>query len=344
MVRPSIFLAAAAVAVPLAMTAAGAAQAADTSYPLSLDNCGREISFDSPPQRVVSLGQAGTEMLYALGLGDKVVGTAVWFNPVLDRFEKINQQVERLADNDPSFESVVAKRPELVTSQFEWHVGPQGIVGTREQFAELGISTYILPTDCVGKDNTTGGDGTRNVQVTTDLIHRTVGELARIFDVPEAGDEVIADLKTRERDARQQVERIELDQDVSAVVWFSSAEMDIDPYVAGQNGAPAYMLKQLGIRNVIDSNEEWPTVGWETIAQKNPTIIVIARMDRRRFPADDYKRKLEFLKTDPVTRHMDAVQQDRIVIMDAHAMQPTLRLVNGLETLADAVESYELSK
>lgn len=327
-----------------ATAAAAAAHAADTSYPLTIDNCGRQVSFDAPPGRVVSLGQAGTEMLYALGLGDKVVGTAVWFNPVLERFKDVNRKVERLADNDPSFESVLAKKPDLVTSQFEWHVGPQGIVGTRHQFSELGIQSYILPTDCVGKDNTTGGDGTRNVQITTDLIHRTIGELARIFDVSEAGREVVADLKARERKAREQVARIELEQDVSAVVWFSSAEMDIDPYVAGRNGAPAYMMKQLGIRNVIESNEEWPTVGWETIAQANPTIIVIARMDRRRYPADDYERKLAFLKNDPVTRHMDAVQQERIVIMDAHAMQPTLRIVNGIETLADAVQSYGLSE
>ncbi len=60
-----------------------------------------------------------------------------------------------------------------------------------------------------------------------------------------------------------------------------------------------YMLKELGLRNVVTSAEEWPTVGWETIAKANPTILVIARMDRRRFPADDYEKKLEFLKSDP---------------------------------------------
>nr|GFD31173.1 hypothetical protein [Tanacetum cinerariifolium] len=59
------------------------------------------------------------------------------------------------------------------------------------------------------------------------------------------------------------------------------------------------MLDTLGMRNVIDSDEEWPTVGWETIAKANPTILVIARMDRRRFPADDHEKKLAFLKSDP---------------------------------------------
>ena len=44
-------------------------------------------------------------MLYALGVGDKVVGTALWFNPVQPQFESINAKVPRLADDIPSFES-----------------------------------------------------------------------------------------------------------------------------------------------------------------------------------------------------------------------------------------------
>ncbi len=81
------------------------------------------------------------------------------------------------------------------------------------------------------------------------------------------------------------------------------------------------MLNNLGMRNIVQSDEEWPTVGWETIAKANPSILVIARMDRRRFPADDYRKKIEFLKFDPVTRNMDAVKHDRIVIIDAEGMQ-----------------------
>ena len=58
---------------------------------------------------------------------------------------------------------------------------------------------------------------------------------------------------------------------------------------------------RLGLRNVVTSDEEWPTVGWETIARADPSVLVIARMDRRRFPADDVEAKLRFLKSDPVT-------------------------------------------
>ena len=62
------------------------AQAAPTHYPLAVQNCGSTITFQQAPTRSVTIGQAATEMLYALGVGDKVVGTSLWFNNVLPQF------------------------------------------------------------------------------------------------------------------------------------------------------------------------------------------------------------------------------------------------------------------
>ncbi|GLP86925.1 ABC transporter substrate-binding protein [Tritonibacter mobilis] len=324
----------------LCATGLGVAAQADTTYPLTLENCGSEVTFDKAPETTVTVGQAATEVLYALGLGEKVTGTSVWFTKVLPEFEELNAGVERLADNDPSFESVVAKRPGLVSVQYEWHVGPQGIVATREQFSDLGIPTYVLPADCVGKDNTKGSDGTRLEMYEMSSVYRGIEEMAQIFNVPERGTELVASLKARETAAIETAKALDL-TDSSAVFWFSSAEMDIDPYVAGQAGAPAYMMEALGLRNVIESNEEWPTVSWETIARANPSVIVVARMERRRFEADDVEKKLEFLRTDPVASQMDAVKNDRIVILDAHAMDPSIRNISALETLAEALPALD---
>jgi iron complex transport system substrate-binding protein len=89
---------------------------AATSYPLKLTSCGHEITFEKAPGSVVSVGQSTTEILYMLGLADKVKGTALRINPVLPEFAETDKTVERLADNAPSFESVVAKKPELVVT------------------------------------------------------------------------------------------------------------------------------------------------------------------------------------------------------------------------------------
>lgn len=318
-----------------------AVHAEPTKYPLTLQNCGETVTFEKAPELAVTVGQSATEILYALGLGDKVKGTAVWANEIQEEFREINAKVDRIADGDPSFEAIVGKRPGLVAIQWEYTIGPQGTVGTRGQFHDIGIPTYVLPVDCADKDNSIGSDGTRFAPLETENILAGVRELAQIFDVQDKGEAVIADLKAREARAIQKA-RAARSEGASAVFWYSSSDKAIDPFVAGAKGAPGFMLEQLGIRNVIESEEDWPIVGWETIARADPTFIVVARMARRKYVADDVEKKIEFLKTDPVTSQMSAVKENRIVTMDAHAMDPTMGTFGGLEILADAVENAKL--
>lgn len=317
--------------------------AAGTTYPLVLENCGERITVERPPQRIVTIGQAATEILYALGLGERVAATSLWFTDVPERHAATDARIERLADNTPGFESVVMRRPDLVAVQFVGHVGPEGVVATRDQFHELGIATYTLPADCVAKDNTRGGDGTRTAMFETATIHRGIEELALIHGVPERGRALVEELRAREERAVQRAAGAAR-EGVSAVFWFSSAQLAADPYVAGRKGAPGYVMEKLGIRNVIDSDEEWPTIGWETIARADPTLIVVARMARRLYPVDDHERKLEFLRSDPVTREMEAVRKGRIVVMDAHAMDATIRTIDAIEAMADALDTFGLAR
>lgn len=319
----------------------GAAEAASTQYPLTIKNCGEEITFEKAPTRTVAVGQNGTEILLNLGLADKIVGTAVWFSDVPAEFRDANAKIERLADNDPSFESVVAKEPELVTAQFEWHIGPNGSVAKRAQFHDLKIPTYVSPADCVAKDNSVGGDGVRLELFTMDLVYQEISELAAIFDVQERGAELVARLKAREAEAKAKVAGAA--DGLSMAFWFSSPEVKGDAYIAGRNGPPAYVMKSLGARNVLETNEEWPLVSWETIAGANPQVLVLADMTRRRYGADDVTVKIDFLKTDPVASQLDAVKQQHWVILSTQEMDAGIRTIDGLEKLADAIKSFGLT-
>jgi iron complex transport system substrate-binding protein len=228
-----------------------------------------------------------------------------------------------------------------VAAEFEWHVGPQGSVGKREQFSSLGIDTYIAPADCVAKINADGGDGVRKELFTMDLIYQEIGELSEIFDVKDRGDALIADLKKREAAA---VASVADAKDLPIVFWFSSKEVKGDAFIAGKNSAPAYILKTLGAKNVVTTEEEWPLVGWETISQANPAVIVIATMDRRRYAADDPKVKVDFLEHDPVTSQLQAVKDKHFVEMDAQSMNPTIRTIDGIEVLAKGIKSFGLAQ
>jgi iron complex transport system substrate-binding protein len=335
-------LAALASAAVISCLAVTHAYAEKTRYPLTLENCGHKITIQHAPDRTVSIGQSSTEILYVLGLGDKLAGTAGWLGPVLKDYEGVNAKIKRLADYEPSFESVLSTKPDLVTVQFEYFVGPEGVVAKNQQFEELGIPVYTSPSDCVGKDNAGGGDGVRHSVSDMGLIYQEIAELAQIYDVEDKGAEVIADLKARETAAQKKIAAA--NGKISAVFWFSSQQMETDPYVAGTNGAPGYILRTLGIDNVIKTEEEWPLVGWETIAKANPTIIVAGKMERRRYAADDIAIKLKFLKDDPVTSLMPAVKADHVIVMDAQSMNPTIRTIDGIETIADSVEKFGLTK
>ncbi|WP_438754152.1 ABC transporter substrate-binding protein [Pararhizobium sp. O133] len=328
----------------LALTGFSAPTFADaTTYPLQLTNCGQTVTFDKAPTKIVSIGQGMTEILFSLGLADKIAGTAVWVGPVLKKYEAVNQSIKRLADNDPSFESVVGQEPDLVAAEFEWHVGPQGSVGKREQFSELGINSYIAPADCAAKINTDGGDGVRKELFTMDLIYQEIHELSAIFDVQARGDALVADLKAREAAAVASIGNAKSSA-LPIVFWFSSKEVQGDAFIAGKNSAPAHILKALGAKNVVTTEEEWPLVGWETIAEANPSVIVIATMDRRRYAADDPAVKIDFLEKDPVTSQLDAVKNKRFVQMDAQSMNPTIRTIDGIEILAQGIKSFGLSQ
>ncbi len=71
------------------------------------------------------------------------------------------------------------QKSDMVAAQFQWHVGPEGIVAKPEQFEELGIPVYTAPADCIGKVNSGKGDGVRHTVFTMDLIYQKSGSWRR---------------------------------------------------------------------------------------------------------------------------------------------------------------------
>ncbi|TWS26494.1 ABC transporter substrate-binding protein [Tsukamurella sputi] len=305
------------------------------AYPIRLANCGETVAVEKKPQRIVSLNQSSTEILLSLGLADRMVGTGTWTDPVLPSLEAANAKVPRLADNYPSFESVLSKEPDLVTASFTSTLA-QGGVAPRERFEKLGVPTYLTPTECEGK-RATGGDGTRDTPLTLDLIYREITELARLTDVPAAGEKLIADLKGRVGATESGAKA----KDVSAMFWFASAE---SPYLAGCCGAPGIIANTLGIKNVFDdTKDEWPQINWEAVAQRNPTVIFVGDLTRKSETAETAAAKIAYLESNPVTREMDAVKNKRYIAITGAAMNPSIRTVYGIEDAADGLRRLGLA-
>ncbi|MFI6275598.1 ABC transporter substrate-binding protein [Streptomyces sp. NPDC050988] len=303
---------------------------------VTLDNCGQTVRVESPPKRAVSLNQGTTEIMLSLGLADRMAGTATWTDPVMKGLEKANAKVERIADNNPSFERVLDADPDFVAASFVSTLGKGG-VATREQFEKLGVPAYVSPSDCVGKDNASGGDGSRKKALGIDAVYGEVRDLAEVFGVEKRGEQLVADLKRRTKKATSGIDA----SDVTLLYWFANSD---SPYMAGCCGAPGVITRTLGAKNVFDdTREEWPQINWETVADRDPDVLVIGDLTRKSQTAESAKKKIEFLESDPVTKNMTAVKKKRYVLLSGQAMNPTIRTVEGVEQVASALREFGLA-
>ncbi|MCE8024424.1 MULTISPECIES: ABC transporter substrate-binding protein [Halomonadaceae] len=313
-----------------------------TQYPLTLNNCGAEVTFDTAPERAVGLGQASAEIMLMLGLEDKMVGTAFWPNSVLPQLAEANAKVEVLTVEFPTFESILAKEPDFVTAALPSLIGPSSRVATREDFDRVGVSTYLSPNTCVaeGMDKDKFGYGNRAQLWSMDSLYQEIEELAQIFDVNDRGQALIEDLRRRE--AALRAESPQGEDPLSYVFWFSSPAPSADAYLGGKHGASGFIADVLGGTNAIDAEAEWPALGWESIIATDPDVIVVARVDRNRWELDKAEAKIEYLNSDSATREMRAVKNGAIVVMDGNAMDPTLRTIFGAEQVAEQLQALGL--
>lgn len=313
------------------------AEVGPTTYPLTIENCGEQVTFDGPPQRAVSLYQSATEILLSLGLEDRMVGTSTWFDPVLPALAEANGQVPRLADNDPSLETVLATEPDLVTSASA-HTFTPGVVADRATFAGLGVPTYQSPSVCV--DATVSGETvTRSAPLTIDTLYREIRELAAIFDVRDRGAALVAELEGRMGAATAvAAESVPDGTSPTIAFWFSGVDT---PYMAGCCSAPGLYATETGTTNVFaDARDDWPGVSWEAVADKNPDVLVLGDLSRKRIEGDSLDTKIAFLESNPVTSQLAAVRDKRYVVLTGSEMDPGIREVDAVEKLSEGLQSF----
>ncbi|MFF9809508.1 ABC transporter substrate-binding protein [Streptomyces coeruleorubidus] len=321
----------------LLLTGCGDSEATTTKAAVTLGNCGHEVRVEAAPRHAVSLNQGTTEILLSLGLADRLAGTATWTDPVMKGLAKANAKVPRISDNNPSFERVLDADPDFVAASFVSTLGKGG-VATREQFQKLGVPTYVSPSDCAGKDNSGGGDGARAKALGIGTVYGEVRDLATVFGVRERGDKLVASLQRRMAKATRGVDA----SDVTLLYWFANSE---SPYMAGCCGAPGIITRALGAKNVFDdTHQEWPQINWETVAERDPDVLVIGDLTRKSQTAESAAKKIAFLESNPVTRNMDAVKHKRYVLLSGQAMNPTIRTVEGVEKVAAGLREFGLVK
>ncbi|WP_174801270.1 ABC transporter substrate-binding protein [Martelella limonii] len=318
---------------------AGAAFAGSTTYPLTIENCGETVVFEKAPEHAVALGQNSAEIMLLLGLQDRMAATAFWPNQVLPELADANAQVKLLSVEFPTLENVLEQQPDFVAAMLTTLMGPDSKVAKRTDFEELDIPTYLSPSACSTKLDTSDAYGSRDQLWNMDLLYQEIEDLAQIFDVQDRGAAVIADFKSRETALREQFPK---NDKLTFLFWFSSASPADDAYLGGGNGPSAFIADLLGGTNALKTEAEWPTLNWEGIMAADPTVIVASQVDRNRWDLDKAENKIKFLTSDPTVSQMDAVENGRIVVMSGAAMNPSIRTLYGAEEIAQQLKAIDL--
>jgi iron complex transport system substrate-binding protein len=276
-------------------------------YRTVIDDVGREVKMPAQVNRIVTLAPNLTEIVYALGLGDKLAGdTNECDNPPAAKSKPHVGEPQ-----NPSLEAILALHPDLVLA-----ADSINRVDTADALQRLGIAVY-----------TAGGD-TQSVLGILD----SIAKMGDVMGAKTQGDELVAGLRQRLDALHARLEDRPMAH-VLFVVW-------LDPLITiGQNTFIADALRWAGAESVVLSKQNWPQISIEEVVRLQPDYIVFAAGHAQSAAAE-----LADLRGRPVWRDLDAVELGHIVNLEEEAIRPAPGLVDAIEQLAHDVHPEAFSQ
>lgn len=285
--------------------------------PLTVDNCGTSVTFATPPKRVVTIKSTSTEMLLALGLGDRIVGEAFQDGPVPDEWADAAAKIPVLAEKVPSEEVVLNSTPDLVYAGWESAFAADQ-AGARADLAALGVASYVSPSACQSHN--------QPKKLTFDNIFSDISEVAAIFQVDPS--KLLADQK-KKLDAVPEI------GDGRTAFWYSSGSDT--PYAGAGIGAPELIMETVGLKNIAaDVDATWAPYSWEAVVDADPSVIVLVDATW-----NTAAKKISLLESNPATANLTAVINHRYVILPFPSTEAGVRTVDAAADVAKQLAALD---
>ncbi len=258
------------------------------------DELGRRVELSVRPRRIISLAPSVTEMLFALGVGDRVVGVTSLcdYPPEATTKEKVGDVMT------PSLERIVALAPDLViistATQLEMFA---------KRLIEIGVPVYVVKAN---------------------RLEDVLATLRHLGDV--TGDVRAAEALTRSLQAR--IERV-VERTRTLPRPRVLLVVQRDPLiVAGREAFLTDLVEKAGGRSITaDAQREWTLYSLESVLARAPEVIVIPSHETqsRHLPNLQWSA----LADTPALRNKRVYTINADLLM-----RPGPRLVEGLEELA----------
>ena len=286
------------------------------AFPVTVKSCNREVTFDAAPTRAIANDVNLIEMMLALGLRDRMVGyTGVSGWKTLDpELREGIAELPELSARYPSREVLAGAEPDFFFAGWNYGMTVGGEV-TPETLEPLGIKTYELTESCIF----VGPKAKSSMQdMYNDLLN-----LGTIFGVKDRAKELVAGYEAKLAEITVGVDR---SKPVRVFVYDSGEET---PFTAGAYAIPTALIEAAGGRNIMDDlDKSWATVAWEPVVERNPEVIVIVNYGD--VTAD---QKIAFLEGNPAFASVDAVKNDRYVVLEYVEATPGPRNIRAVEKL-----------
>lgn len=267
-----------------------------------IDRAGRLVTFDSVPQRLISLSPSTTELLFAIGAGKSIVGATKHCNYPADALDI--QRVGSGTAEGISREMIVTLKPDLVLCKYDTHEPLNSF------FERVGIRAVNL-----------GPESLEELFDETRLLGRCTGH--------EQEAEAFIQQMTERRDALlRRVSSLVGDQ-VRTVFY----EVWDDPLMtAGPKSFIGELLRLAQMRNIFeDTNARYPRISSEVVVSRNPDVIIAP---------SNHMKQVEFsrLASRPGWANINAIRDERVYLINGDEVSRCgPRLLNALEQMIDVV-------
>jgi iron complex transport system substrate-binding protein len=282
----------------LIVSAAPRAFAAPDASRTVTDEVGRKVKVPAEVKRIVTLAPNLTETIYALGLGDRLVGDTNF----CDTPEAAKSKPHVGNPQNPSLEAIVALHPDLVLATTSINT-----LETADALKRLGIAVY-----------------TSDPQTVRGMLDST-SHVAEVIGAAQQGTELVSRMQQRLDALHARLSERPMVH-VLFVVWLEPLQ------TIGQNTFIADALRWAGAESVLVSKQNWPHLSLEEVVRLQPDYIVFTEDH-----GGGVSTELADLRARPVWRDLDAVERGHVVNVSEEVVRPSPGLVDVIEQLAHDV-------
>ena len=292
----------------------------DGHYPIEVQSCNRVVSFQQAPQAAVSNDVNLTEMMLALGLEQHMVGyTGIsGWKTLSPELRAGVAELPELSPKYPSKEVLLGADADFYFAGWNYGMRVGGGV-TPDTLEPLGIKVYELSESCVHIMD--------KPKVSMDDLYADLLNLGRIFNVEHKAQALVKGYQQSLEQFQQKL--APLSEPVKVFVYDSGEEQ---PFTAGRFGMPTALIEAAGGVNIVDDvAKSWTQIGWESVIDRNPEVIVIVN-----YGDVTAQQKIDFLLSNPAFSGIPAIKNQHFVVLEYVAATPGPRNIDAIKTLAEA--------